>query len=158
MKGNPKQFFPQSEYFAKKGIVCFSAECRVEERHGTTPFGSVEDGQSAVRWIRQHATQFGFDLNKIVAADGSAWGHIAACTATIEEVDNPNEYPEFGSKPNALVLFNPVVNTGPEGYGYDRFQSGYREISPAYNLPNAIPPIIIFHGIYVTTVLVENIH
>ena len=52
----------------------------MKSRHGVTPKECVEDAKSAVRWLRQNAAKLGIDPNRIVAAGGSAGGHIAACT------------------------------------------------------------------------------
>jgi acetyl esterase/lipase len=53
----------------------------VKSRQGVTPAACVEDAKSAERWLRQNAARLGLDPNRIVAAGGSAGGHIAACTA-----------------------------------------------------------------------------
>jgi acetyl esterase/lipase len=73
----------------------------------------VEDGKSAVRWIREHASEFLIDPNRIVAAGGSAGGHLAACTALIESFDASDENSQISSRPNALVLFNPALVLAP---------------------------------------------
>ena len=88
VNGNPSQFFEHGKYLASRGMVAFCAEYRIFSKHGTTPFECVEDGKSAVRWIREHADEFGIDPEKIVAAGGSAGGHVAACTSIIEGYDN----------------------------------------------------------------------
>ena len=48
--------------------------------------------------------------------------------------------------PNALVLFNPVYDNGPDGYGYDRVKDYYKKISPLHNLDGSQPPTIVFLG------------
>lgn len=72
--GSPSQFYPHCKYFASRGMVAMSAEYRVKSVHGTSPRECVKDGKSAIRWIRQHAAQFGIDPNAIVAGGGSAGG------------------------------------------------------------------------------------
>ena len=68
------QFFPQSEYFSKRGMMAISAEYR----HWTTsPVESVIDGKSAINWIRNHALKLRIDTKRIAAAGASAGGHIA---------------------------------------------------------------------------------
>src|SRR5699024_10892894 len=49
-------------------------------------------------------------------------------------------------QPKALVLFNPVINTGPEGYGYKRIGEAYKSISPIDNIPKNPYPTILFFG------------
>src|SRR6266404_6084421 len=78
--GSIKQFEPQAQYLASRGMVTARADYRVKSRHGVTPKECVDDARSAVRWFRQNAGKLGVDPGKIVASGGSAGGHIAACT------------------------------------------------------------------------------
>ncbi|MHC4112251.1 MAG: alpha/beta hydrolase fold domain-containing protein [Planctomycetota bacterium] len=147
--GTPKQFYHQCEHFASRGIVAISAEYRVKNRHGTTPFECVADGKSAIRWVRANAGRLGINPNKIVAGGGSAGGHVAACTGVIEGLDEKHEDPNISSKPNALVLFNPAVDLmglskrrrSDRGLG-----NRVKEISPLQHVKKGVPPCIIFHG------------
>ena len=123
-----------------------AADYRVKSRHGTSPRECVQDGKSAVRWIRANATRLGIDPDRIVAGGGSAGGHVAAATGTVDGLDEPGEDTSVSAKPNALVLFNPVYDNGPEGYGYDRVKEYYREISPLDNIKPGTPPTIVFLG------------
>ena len=107
--GTVKQFEPQATYLASRGMVAARADYRVKSRHGVTPEECVEDAKSAVRWLRQNAAKLGIDPDRIVAAGGSAGGHIAACTALDPGLEAEGEDPKISSKPNALVLFNPVL-------------------------------------------------
>ena len=81
--GNPSQFFPHCEHLAAKGMVAVSAEYRVKSRHQATPFDCVEDARSAVRYLRGHARELGIDPDRIAAGGGSAGGHLAAATGTL---------------------------------------------------------------------------
>jgi acetyl esterase len=48
--------------------------------------------------------------------------------------------------PDALVLYNPVIDNGPGGYGYDRVGEEYRSFSPLHNIRSGAPPTIFFLG------------
>ena len=146
VNGTPAQFYPHAHYFASRGLVAFSAEYRVKNRHGTTPFESVEDGKSAVRWIRAHARELGVDPERLIAAGGSAGGQVAAATGTLEAFEASGEDPAISSRPQALVLFNPVIDNGPDGFGYDRIGERYPAFSPLHNLDARTPPTILFLG------------
>ena len=50
------------------------------------------------------------------------------------------------SKPDALVLFNPVYDNGPKGYGHSRVKDYWKQISPMHNLDKETPPTIVFLG------------
>ena len=144
--GSPTQFYPHCEYLASRGMVAMSAEYRVKTRHGTSPRECVKDGKSAIRWIRLHADQLGIDPGKLAAGGGSAGGHVAAATATLRSFDEDGEDRSISCRPNALVLFNPVFDNGPEGYGYDRVKEYWEDFSPMHNVSESTPPTIVFLG------------
>lgn len=155
--GHPRQFYPQSEYFASLGMVAISAEYRVKSKHQTTPFECVKDGKSVVRWVRQHAKQLGIDPSKIVVCGGSAGGHVAACTALIQGHEEADEDLSVSSKPNAMILMNPVLDTTKKGYGAEKVKGHETEISPCHQVKTNLPPCIFFHGTQDKTVPYENV-
>jgi acetyl esterase/lipase len=104
------------------------------------------DGKSAIRWVRKNAVRLGVDPKKIAAGGGSAGGHVAAAAGTLKGLEDKNDDFSVSSKPNALVLFSPVFDNGPEGYGYERVKDRYREISPIHNIAKGTPPTIVFLG------------
>ena len=85
--GTPKQFYPHCAYLASRGIVAMAADYRVASRQKTSPFECVEDGKSAVRWIRQNACSLGIDPKRVAAGGGSAGGHVTAATGTLPGLD-----------------------------------------------------------------------
>ena len=154
--GNPKQFYQQSEYLASRGMLAISAEYRTKNTYGTTPFECVEDGKSAIRWVREHAKELHIDPNKIVAGGGSAGGHVATCTAVIDGFENASENLTISSVPNAVIGYNPVIDTTEKGYGAKKVKGRETEISPCHNVKSDLPPMLFFHGKKDTTVPFEN--
>lgn len=146
VSGTPKQFEDHARYLASRGMVAIVADYRVRNRHKTTPFECVQDGKSAVRWVRAHANKLGIDSDRIAAGGGSAGGHVAAATGNVPGLEEPGEDRTISAKPNALLLFNPVFDNGPQGYGYKRVKARYKEISPMHNLRKGAPPTIVFLG------------
>lgn len=144
--GTPSQFYPHSEYLASRGMVAISAEYRVKSQHKTTPLECVKDGNSAIRWARAHAKELGIDPKKIAAGGGSAGGHVAAATGTTKGIVEEGEDTKVSSRPDALVLFNPVYDNGPKGYGHARVKEYWKKISPRHNLDKTTPPTIVFLG------------
>jgi acetyl esterase len=144
--GNPRQFYPQSAHLAKRGMVAMSAEYRVKSRHGVKPYACVEDGKSAIRYVRSHADKLGIDPERIAAGGGSAGGQVAAATAVCKSFDAPGEDTSVSARPNALVLFNPAYDNGPKGAGYELVKERWREFSPMHNIKKGMPPAIVFLG------------
>ena len=144
--GKLDQFEPQARYLASRGMVGILADYRVKSRHATTPFACVADGKSAVRWVRKNADRLGVDPNRIAAGGGSAGGHVAATTGVISGLEEPGEDTSTSSSANALLLFNPVIDNGPGGWGHSRVKDRYLEISPLHNISPGAPPTILFLG------------
>lgn len=144
--GTPQQFYPHCAYLASRGMMAMSAEYRVKSRDKTTPFECVEDGKAALRYIRKHSKELGIDPNKIAAGGGSAGGHVAAAVATVPNLNGKGDDLSVSPIPNALVLFNPVYDNGPNGYGYERVKKRFKEISPIHNINKGMPPAIVFLG------------
>ena len=114
-------------------MVAIVADYRVSGRHRTSAFEAMADAKSALRWVRAHSAELGIESNRIVAAGGSAGGHIALSAAVFDAYDEPDEDKTISSKPNALVLFNPAVDTTHStGSAPDRF--GVRGRMPLFTI------------------------
>jgi acetyl esterase len=81
-----------------------------------------------------------------VAGGGSAGGHVAAATATLDKFNEDGEDLSIDCRPQALVLFNPVYDNSAEGYGYDRVKDYWEDFSPMHNIDENTPPTIVFLG------------
>lgn len=143
--GSYEQFEKHAKYFAMRGMVAVLADYRVYSRNKTSPFEAVKDARSAIRYLRINSRELRIDSGKIVASGGSAGGHLAAAT-DLTRLDEPNENISVSARPSALVLFNPVFDNGPDGYGYDRVGERYTEISPLHNIIKGAAPTIVFLG------------
>ena len=65
---------------------------------------------------------------------------MAATTAIIKNYEEGNNL-DVSSVPDALVLYNPVLDTGSDRMGED-----WTIISPNHHIRAALPPAIVFHG------------
>ena len=122
--GSPQQFEKQCQYFASRGMVAITADYRVASRQRAKPVQCVADARSAIRWVRKNAARLGVDPNRIVAAGGSAGGHLAGCIAVVPGLDEPGEDTSISAVPNAAVLFNPVLVLAPLD-GQDSGEPGF---------------------------------
>lgn len=145
--GAPGQFTEHSKYFASRGLVCVQVEYRLlDKRNDDPPTICVRDAKSAMRWVRKRAGELGIDPNRIASGGGSAGGHLAAFVGMVEGQDDPEDDLSISAKSNAMLLFNPVFDNGPEGWGTKRVKDRYREFSPFHNISKDDPPAIVFLG------------
>jgi len=144
--GTITQFKDQAKYFASRGMVSVLIDYRVKNRHETTPFESVKDAKSAIRFLKKNAKKFNIDVNKIVTAGGSAGGHLAAATTLLDSINESTDDLSISPKANALILYNPVIDNSEKGYGFERIGNRYLEFSPMHNIKKGAPPTIFFLG------------
>lgn len=143
--GTVKQFQPHCQFLASHGIIGITAEYRVKNTHGTTPMDAIMDAKSALRWLKKNGRDLGIDPERIVAAGGSAGGHLAAATATIDELNNPSDDLSVDPMPAALILFNPVLNTNSLSDRFGNKKNSF-QASPIFFVDEEVPPTLIFHG------------
>ncbi|MCB1226452.1 MAG: alpha/beta hydrolase [Verrucomicrobiales bacterium] len=147
--GQVSQFAPHCVYFASRGMLTVAFEYRVGSRHGTGPIEAMADARSAMRWLRINAVDLGINPGKIIGVGGSGGAHAIAAAAMLEGMDDEGEASmDVSPAPNALVLFNPVLDTSKHGFGMDRFPDA--ALAKKANLIRAIqpglPPTLIIHG------------
>lgn len=145
--GAPSQFNELGKHLTNRGMVVIQVEYRLLER-GTTdpPVVCIQDAKSSMRWVRAHARQFGIDPNRIASGGGSAGGHLAAFVGMMDGIDDPADDQKVSPGSNAMVLFNPVFDNGPDGWGHARVGDRYREFSPFHNIRRGMPPAIVLAG------------
>lgn len=152
--GKPGQFTDHARYFSKRGIVCFQVQYRLlpKKKNTQSPFNCIQDARAAIRWVREHADQFGIDSAKIASAGGSAGGHLAACLGTAvadqsELFQDSKDDSQINVRSNAMLLFNPVYDNSPkDGWGTKRVGDEFQKYSPAQNIDATTPPTIVFLG------------
>ena len=98
----------------------------------------------------------GVDPNRIIASGGSAGAHVACSTALIKAYDEVDEDLAVSSIPNALVLFNPVLDTTEKGYGANKLVGKETLLSPCHHVRKELPPCIVFSGTADDITPIEN--
>jgi acetyl esterase len=146
--GGPEgQFNEHSQYFAARGLVCIQVRYRLLPVKTTVPpVMCIQDVRSAMRWVRSHAPELGIDPHRLAAAGASSGGHLAAHAGLVSTGDDPADDLKVSPKPDAMILFNPVLDNSPGNYGAERVGDRLQELSPAQNVTRSAPPTIVFVG------------
>lgn len=148
--GAPSNFYAQARYLATRGLVAISVEYRIRSRHQTTQREAIMDAFSAMRWVRQHTAELGLDPKRIAVSGGSAGGFLAAAVATLSGPDEPGENTATSTRPDALILFNSMIDRGPGSRAFAKVEAAmgdkWKTISPLHNLYRDFPPTIHFLG------------
>lgn len=144
--GNISQFQYYATSYAKKGMITILADYRVSSRNNSTPIESLKDAKSAIRFLKMHADSLQIDTTRLAASGGSAGGQLAAACFTNETFNEVTDPMQFTSKPKALVLFNPVIDNSPTGYGYEKLGDNWEAFSPLNNVHPVFPPTTFFLG------------
>ncbi|RPD51850.1 alpha/beta hydrolase [Paracnuella aquatica] len=103
--GNAKQF-------AKAGIAAFVLKYRLPDDSimQNKSIGPLQDAQQAIKYVRENASKWGVDVNKVGIVGFSAGGHLASTAAThfakpvIDNKANTNLRPDF------QVVVYPVIS------------------------------------------------
>lgn len=145
--GSPASFNVQAQRIASDGAFGITVQYRLLEKGSkVTPQICVEDAKSAMRWIRSHTKELHIDPNRIAAGGGSAGGYMAAYTAVLDGWDDPQDDLTVSPKPDALVLFNPVIDNSANGYANNRFGDDAEKRGPMNAPLTAWPPTLIQSG------------
>ena len=108
--GDVRLFFPHARYFASRGAVAISVQYRLCKPGGPTIFDCLADCKSAMRYIRANAGKLSVDPARIAAMGDSAGGHLAACLGVLDGLDDPADDLAVSAVPNALLLYNPILD------------------------------------------------
>ncbi|MDR1280422.1 MAG: alpha/beta hydrolase [Opitutaceae bacterium] len=137
---SPKSYYRIARSLRDMGIVVACLQYRLA-KPPVTVRDAVDDTHDAMRYLRTHAAELRIDPARIVACGGSAGGHLAAGLALFPDATNAPVPP-----PAALILFNPVIDTSPAGYGNKKLGANWRELSPLHQVRPGVPPALLFHG------------
>jgi acetyl esterase/lipase len=147
--GQISQFAPYAAYLASRGIKPFLFDYRVSSKsEAVGPIEALQDARSAIIWLRLNAARFNIDPQRIVGIGGSGGAHAIAGATILNQFAYGSEGLQPGGESNALILFNPVLDTSAKGFGLDRFPN--KLIAKEANLVKAVrkglPPTLIIHG------------
>lgn len=137
--GDKKSLKYQCSFFANRGLVAISPSYRLVTK-GAQDMESqvqqcIQDAKSAIRWVKQHAADFGIDSSMVFLGGGSAGGFLATEAALIDNINESSDDLKISTKAKALILYNPAYI--PE--------TRYTPSSVNY-ISKASPPSVLFFG------------
>ena len=137
----PREGHEVGEWLSAEGITVVALKYRLPNGHCQVP---LEDAEAALRYIRDHAAEYGVDPSRVGIMGFSAGGHLAATASTLGAF-----------KPAFAILVYPVITAEPgkgHQFSFDNLLGEDRtaEQSEYYSLQNrvteATPPTLLFHS------------
>ncbi|MES3016319.1 MAG: alpha/beta hydrolase [Bacteroidota bacterium] len=122
------------KYFAAKGYTVFVLEYRVPDNREA----ALQDGQRAIRIVRERADQWKLKKDKIGMLGFSAGGHLAVMAATnfTKQTYEPfDKTDKESSRPDFIILIYPA---------YTANGANKQELNPLIAVTRDIPPVFIF--------------
>jgi acetyl esterase/lipase len=96
--------YDMAPWFNAQGITYVVLKYRMPNGHNDVP---LSDAEQAIRLVRQHASEWKVDINKVGIMGASAGGHLASTLAT--------HYSSNETRPDFQILLYPVI-TMDESY------------------------------------------
>ena len=99
------------------GFRTFSIEYRLLNKSAKTIADCIADSRSAMRFLILNSKELGIDIKKIVVCGGSSGAHLALSNIMFDTIKDDEDNLSISTNPSAAILFYPVIDTSPEGYG-----------------------------------------
>jgi len=150
---NPIQFAPHALHFVDRGAVCGLVEYRNRATHpAVTPSRALQDGRTAMRFVRHYRDRLHIDPDRIALIGAGAGAVIAGSLALRLDIPDdpgdPEELANLSTRPDAAVLFSPIVEFTKGSYGWDMCHdpAEARLVSLARHIRGGSSPMQVFHG------------
>jgi len=152
--------------FNGMGVTAFVLKYRLGPKYHN-PI-ELEDAQRAIRWVRAHAQQYGYEPDRVGMMGFSAGGHLASTAATHFDSGKPDAADptdRVGCRPDFLILAYPVITMLPpyahEGsveslLGQNPSADLRKKMSNELNVTPQTPPTFLLSTTADTLVLPEN--
>jgi acetyl esterase/lipase len=146
-----------AEQFNKMGIAAFVVKYRTPSPTHMLDrtVGPLQDAQQAIHLVREHASEWNIDPNRIGLMGFSAGGHLAATAATHFDKPVLKEWEGSSLRPDFVMLIYPVISMtieiGHEGsrqmlLGDAPSPESIREFSNELAVTDKTPPTFLVHA------------
>ena len=159
-----------AHWFAEEGTVAISINYRLSGTESAP--AAVEDCKCAVRWLRAHARDLGVDTSRLLAAGGSAGGHLALMLGLSHDphLEGNGGWSHESSTVNAVISYAGITDAEDLLYGPNqrdfavawlperlhRRQETAAFVSPINHVSRSTSPVLFVHGNQDTTVPLEH--
>ncbi|HVS54574.1 MAG TPA: alpha/beta hydrolase [Opitutaceae bacterium] len=152
--GGPQKGYmaPMHEPLQRAGFAWFSINYRLAPKH---PYPAcIEDVETAIRWVKQHAAEYHLDPKRIALSGESAGGHLVALAAVRAKDDTRLAaiVPFYGlfdmtqrAKPGQPLDPTFVRLFGSE-VADEKTMEIVRAASPLLAVKAGLPPFLLVHG------------
>jgi acetyl esterase/lipase len=158
MTGKREDMTPFCLELTKRGLAAATVQYRLAPKFKWPAM--LDDVQTAVRFLRKNAQEYGIDANRIAAMGASAGGHLALFLGATDTRDtNPKEFKGISSRVSAVFnVFGPVdmLNDFPPtldglymlviGKKREEAEDEIRRASPLYAIDGTMVPVFTVHG------------
>jgi acetyl esterase/lipase len=169
IKGTRQEYVQRLAPYIEKGWIAVNVDYRLAST-AQAP-AAVEDCRCALRWVLEHAEEYGIDRNRVVVTGGSAGGHLALMAGMLPGASGFDRCPPFddsaqttppaGPEPPVAAIVNWFGATdvaellaGPyrrtfavtwigDGPGAEDLA---RRLSPLSYVQPGVPPVATVHG------------
>jgi len=168
---------PRLGWVAQHGYAVASIEYRLSQE-ALFP-AQIFDCKGALRWLRAHQDEYGYDASRVVVAGTSAGGHLAALMGTSGDIGDlegdTGGNPDQASRVQGVIDYygpsdfasrsknHPSKTDHPEGGVYQLLGGPVKEnlqaarrASPTTYISEDDPPLLIFHGDQDKTVFLDQ--
>jgi len=147
--GDKKDFWWTAQEFVRRGYVAASLSYRLTGLKGM-PI-PIYDCKSAIRFLRAHAAEYGFNPNIIIVGGHSAGGHLAEFLAASNGVKNfdQGEYLNVSSDVQAAYPMAGIANLiayVSHGAAQGPDAAKWENASPVHWISKMSAPMFICHG------------
>lgn len=156
-----------AEWFNSLGIAAIVVKYRLpsDKIMKNKNIGPLQDAQEAVRYVRQNASKYNIDANKIGILGFSAGGHLASTLATHYDDKIYESSSKVSARPDFSLLIYPVISMQND-ITHKGSQISLLGENPSHELRDSFsnekrinaqtPPTFLVHATDDTTVLPEN--
>lgn len=152
--GNRREYASLNSYMAARGYTVIAISYRLAPQYQFPT--QLEDVQTALEFIQNHAADYEVDVNRVVVMGRSAGAHLALLAA-----DQPKTLPlraivNYYGPTDLVKGYQDLPNPDPinirallvafMGGSPDRLLTQYQQASPIYTKSSSLPPTLLIYG------------